>query len=525
MNNKIYKSSLFIFYLLLFYSFYCALNSGLSIDENFHHINGEVRYLYLVNIGDFDKYDFNNNRYYPGLVDTIHYILFKIISGFLDIKFLVEIKHSINFIFASFGLFGLFLLTKKTFNKEIAIFSCIITLLNPFYFGHMGINPKDPVLFTFLIWTLYFLVKYLENINSDRIKYLLFLALMIGLGSNTRLTFLSLLFPVILICLYYAWKKTQNLKLIFFDISIILLITFLTIIIVWPHFHNGGYELIFENIKESSNWGKYIFVKYGLINGEFYEIINTPRNYIFKIVVNRLPIFIILLFISSYLVLYYKKEYLTLNTNPNSLKYFIILNIIIYWPILVVVVGKIHLYDNLRLFTFLLPFISVISAISLWYLIDDFKNSKIYIKFFVIILLFFNILFFVRFVSIAPYQYIYVNHLSAPKFNSSKNMYEHDYWLASVGELIYKIKLKYGKDSSNLKIALCGGRALTHGYYFASVLKNFNIYDHLNADYVIVSNRNFNQEKKTCDQKFPGKDILNVEKNNLVLSAFRKIKK
>ena len=78
-------------------------------------------------------------------------------------------------------------------------------------------------------------------------------------------------------------------------------------------------------------------------------------------------------------------------------------------------------------------------------------------------------------------------------------------------------------DEKINKIALCGGRALTHGYYFASILNNYNIYDYSNADYIIISNRNFNLEKLTCDQKFPGKDLLNVKKNNLVLSSFRKL--
>jgi len=136
-----------------------------------------------------------------------------------------------------------------------------------------------------------------------------------------------------------------------------------------------------------------------------------------------------------------------------------------------------------------------------------------------------NVLFLARFISISPYNYVYVNYFSSPVFSNSQNKYEHDYWLTSVGELTKKIRSKYGNKTSEMKIALCGGRALTHGYYFATILKNFNIYNFEEADFVIVSNRNLQYDKKTCIQKFSGDDLVSVKKNGLLLSSFRKIKK
>ena len=50
------------------------------MDENFHHISGQVRYIYLKNLGDFDKYKkIYALDYYPGFNDTINYVLYKII--------------------------------------------------------------------------------------------------------------------------------------------------------------------------------------------------------------------------------------------------------------------------------------------------------------------------------------------------------------------------------------------------------------------------------------------------------------
>jgi len=344
---------------------------------------------------------------------------------------------------------------------------------------------------------------------------------MIGLGSNTRITFLSLLFPLIVFGIYYVWINTKSLKIIFTDLFTISIITFLLIIIIWPHFHNGEYGLIFENIKQSSKW--LISVKHGLINGNFYEVQNTPRSYILQIFLNRMPIFIILLFILTYVIILNKNEYLNEQLGKNFNLKFLLLNFIFYWPILILIISKINLYDNFRLILFLIPFLSTISSIGLWYLIKNYTSIKLFSKSILILILIFNVLFMVRFISITPYNYVYVNYLNSPKLTNSQNKFEHDYWLTSVGELIKKINKKYGNKTKNMKIALCGGRALTHGYYFASILNNYNIYDYSNADYIIISNRNFNLEKLTCDQKFPGKDLLNVKKNNLVLSSFRKL--
>ena len=145
MDKIFYKISTIFIFILIILAFYSSLKNGLSIDENFHHINGEVRYHYLKNLGNFEKYDFNDNRFYPGLVDTVSFIFFKILSSIVNLKYLVEIKHSINFLYAVVGLYGLYLVNQKIFNKQIAIISCLLTMMNPFFFGHMGINPKDPI--------------------------------------------------------------------------------------------------------------------------------------------------------------------------------------------------------------------------------------------------------------------------------------------------------------------------------------------------------------------------------------------
>ena len=171
MQNSYYKILFYFTLVLALFSLYCALKIGLAMDENYHHTNGGLRYLYLIKLGNFDSYNFLNNRYYPGLYDTIHYFFCKLIDIFIDIKHTVKIKHFVNYSFSSLGILGLFFVNRKIFNKEVAILSCILTFLNPIFFGHMGMNPKDPIIFFALIWAIYFFIKYLENFERFRFKY------------------------------------------------------------------------------------------------------------------------------------------------------------------------------------------------------------------------------------------------------------------------------------------------------------------------------------------------------------------
>ena len=137
MQNKKELALNIIIIFLLFFSYYSTLIVGLSWDEIFHYLNGKVRFEYLKTFGKFKNYNYSNNIYYPGLYDTITYFaghIIKIINNNFFENYFIEIKHTINFIFGSLSILGLYKLVKVFFNKKTAYLSCIFTLLNPFFF-------------------------------------------------------------------------------------------------------------------------------------------------------------------------------------------------------------------------------------------------------------------------------------------------------------------------------------------------------------------------------------------------------
>ena len=199
-----------IFFLLIF-SYYSSLIVGLSWDEIFHYINGKLRFEYLKTFGGFKDYNYSNNIYYPGLYDTIAYIFGYVIriinSNFFEIYF-IEIKHTINFFFGALSIVGLYKLVKVFFNKKIAYLSCIFTLLNPFFFGHLGVNPKDIIIFFSYIYFIYFFLKYL-NKDKNKISNILYTSFFIGFGCGIRISFLAIVFPIIIFGLIFLIKKKK----------------------------------------------------------------------------------------------------------------------------------------------------------------------------------------------------------------------------------------------------------------------------------------------------------------------------
>ena len=564
--NK-FLSSLII--LMIFFAWWCSLTIGLSWDEYFHHINGLVRYNFLTSLGDFQKFEFRNNKFYPGLYDTISYA-FGQIFFFINKKFYVQnidlIMHIVNISFSSLSILGLYLLTKEIFNKKIALLSVLLTLFNPFFFGHMGMNSKDIVVFFSFIWFCYFFYLYCKK-EEKIFKNLILASLCIGFGCGVRLTFLIVIFPAIILGFIFLIKKFKSnylilVKRLSLHIPIVFIITIFLIILCWPHFivelQKGNFiEFTALIIKNTINWidGP----KIGLMNGEFYEVFNTPRTYFLDLIIYRLPFYLTLLLISSYFLIFLKKININ-NEIENFNQKFISLNIIAFFPIGLALILSVNLYDNLRLFLFIIPFLSIISALALNYFFENFKNY-IQIKVVTVIVLFLFTLSFYRFVILTPYQYTYVNY-SYLKFENSIGKFEHDYWGSSYKELVNKIKEKYSKEEiKSFKIADCGGGDYTLIYYLNKYLKIKKTYSNINvldqATHIVMNNRAFldvfenkhvkdlvdekgnmlisDMEKvsrapnirQTCfDYKpFSGKDAVVVARNGLPLTIFREVDK
>ena len=554
----------FIAFLLLL-AWWSSLTIGLSTDEYFHHINGLVRFEYLKTFGKFDKYQFRDNEFYPGLYDTLSYSVGQIVF-FINKSFYVNnidlLMHIVNISFSSLSILGLYVFTKKIFNKNIAILTSLLTLLNPFFFGHMGMNSKDLIVFFSLIWFCYYFYLYCSE-DEKILKNLILSSFFIGFGCGVRLTFLVVIFPVIICGLIFLFKKYKFetkylIKRLIIHSLIAITVSLFFIILCWPHMieeiRNDNFINFFSIIvKNTINW--HGGPKLGLINGEYYEVFNTPKAYFLNIVLYRLPFYFTLLIVATYFLIFTKKLFIKKNITDFYHK-FLIINLIGFFPVLLSLILKVNLYDNLRLFLFIVPFFCLIAAFSIDQLFSTFNNSFISKFFLIIIIVLFSFSFY-RFILLTPYQYDYVNY-STLKYKNINEKWEHDYWGSSYKELILKIKSKYSKEEiKNFKITNCSGdRTLL--YYLTKELGIKKIYrgtEEPEATHVVLINRTtldvFNPKiypkinhlvnrkgvmelkdleyvvrfpgvQTTCFKQYEGANEVVVSRNGVVLSIFRK---
>ena len=520
---------------LIIFSLLSSLFLGLSWDENFHFVNGMLRFEYLKTLGNFKDYNYNNNQYYPGLYDTIQYsigYIIRLIDQNFYKNYLAEILHLINFFFSVLSIIGFYLITKVFFNKSIATLASSLTLLNPFFFGHMGINPKDIVIFFSLIWFCYFFYKYLNN-EKNTILNLIMASFFIGFGCGVRLSFLITVFPVILCGLIYLFRKfNDELLYLIKRLTFHFLLSFFTIMflisISWPHLilsimEGNFFTFIFSVIKNSIAWNA--GPSLGLINGQFYETYSTPSTYFLDILRFRMPFFISILFFFSYFLIITNNNTFKLYLK-NFDKKFIIINFIFFFPIIISILLHVKIYDNLRLFLFLIPLLSLVASFSLYHLLKNFKKSS-RSKLYLLLVSFFFSIFIYRFIILTPYQYSYVN-FSHFMMKNSINKFEHDYWATSFKELTIKIKALYPQSKiDKFKITVCGGDKEALLYYLEKNLNVKKIYTLDQATHIIMTNRaSFDINTKiTCFNRYEGKNLTYVSRGKLIFSVLREISK
>ena len=562
--NRIFIS--FISLLILF-SWWSALTIGLSWDEYFHHINGLKRYNFLVSLGEDKNFQFRNNEFYPGLYDTLSYAIGQIFL-LINKKFYANnidiVMHSVNIIFSTLSILGLYLFSKKIFNKNIALISVLLTLLNPFFFGHMGMNSKDIVIFFSLVWFSYYFFLYCTE-NEKLIKNLLLASFFLGFGCGVRLTFLIVVFPVVICGLIYLFNKYKSnysslAKRLLPHILITFFITIFFVFLCWPHIFvsiqsDNFFRFLSIIIKNTINWND--GPKIGILNGEYYEVFNTPKSYFLYFLIYRIPIYFSILLIFSYYLIFFQKLKVK-DEIDNFNNKFLIINLIAFFPIFLVIILSANVYDNIRLFLFVVPFFSIIASFSVNQLLKTYKDSiKNKISIYIILILF--SLSFYRFIALTPYQYTYVNFMY-PSFKETLDKFEHDYWGATYKELVKEMKSKYTiKEVQSFKFADCSGGNSTLLYYLNrhfGVKRLYNIDERPSkVTHIALNNRSFldifnnpllgdlvNKEgfmkiedmekvvrtpgvKTTCFKNYEGKDEVIVSRNGTKFSSIRKLNK
>jgi len=524
------KSENFILFFLVIFSIYCSLNLGMTFDEPLHYQNGLNRLRYSLSLGRYEYHDILHLRYYPGFYDTLS----AFVSQVFPKKYEVEIHHITNLFFSLSAIIGVTQITKILFNKKVSKIVFLILLLNPIFFGHISMNPKDPMVAFSNIWTTFFIIRYFQtqHIEERRKYFSTLIGIVIGFGIGIRVFFLATVLPIIVLFLIEIYflriVKNKNFSLIIFfkDFIKIFLIAYFIMIIFWPNVHSNIFILPFKLTFNSL----YDFTQgtpWGLLNGEFYRTINTPKLYLLVNFFYKLPEYILFTYLIFIFLVLKDRNFFKNHFKLFNLKILSLIFIIIY-PFIVSFIMPLKTFDGLRYYLFLIPYLCIIPGITFYYLI---YHSNLFLNKLLMFFLFISFSYFLfNFFSLTPYHYTYLNIFNG-KFSEASNKFENDYWGSSIKELVNKIK-KSDKfeNGKNYRIAFCGINYNIGSYYLENIKKFQFIKSSKDDDYdfIIMTNRHNGKdfdkknEVKTCFNSYKGEDVLSVRRNGLLLSTIRK---
>ena len=514
---KSYKKLVFI--ILIFFSSYCAITIGFSWDEGFLIKQGKSTANYLLSLGLKEQEKLFRSEFYSPIYYALRYLFVQSIPT----TYQVEANHLINLFFSLATIIGIKKICENFFNKEVGIIIFLVLFFFPAYFGHMGFNSKDTIIAFCNIWIFYSAIKY---ILLKKNKYIYYISILSAIGTGLNLFFLGSLIPLIIFFFLelFVLKKLSknNLDKKEFFISLLkgFLIFYFLLVLFWPDTHQNIIIkpfIFFNEWAFSDIWRGYPYI---LFNGEYYLYADIPKKYLLVNLIYKSPEYFLVLYILFFFILFFSKPFFDRRISFFYYKLFSITFMALY-PFLLLLFTPFSIYDGLRHVLWMLPYLCVVPALTIFYLIKNLDYLKIKIVYSIIICL---IVYFVfNFLIMTPYQYTYLNFLNGKKENHITR-FENDYWGGSVKELINKID-KSKED--RMTIALCGiSKGVVKFHLKKKGFKNYEIGNNKNSEYIIMTNRatiDKNNNLTNCFDKFSGDDIYKVSRNGVKLSVIRKI--
>ena len=516
------KEKIIIFF-LFFFAIYCALNIGQAWDEKAHLLHGKITLDYLFSFGKID-----NQILYRENYSTLYWSFLYLLTKIAPLKYEIQTTHLINLLFSLSTIYGLGKLVREIFNKDVGKIVFLILLLYPIFFGHMGINSKDTILAFSHIWISYLILRYLKkqhDINSAN-KYLFLIGLLASIGTGIQLVFLGSLIPIIILVfldVFFIKKliyKKFILKKFIFDLIKCFVIFYFFLIFFWIDTYSNIFLLPFKFLSQTFSESYWTGWPYNLINGNYYNSEDIPKNYLIINFIFKSPEYILILYLIFFVTFFknnnfFKKKFVFFNYKISFL-----FSVLIF-PNLVLFLVPYPIYDGMRLFVWTVPYYCIIPGLALYYL---YKNNKsIFSKGINVFLSVVIIYFLYNFFQITPYQYTYLNILNGKK-NERYKKFENDYWGTSLKELISESKLSKTKE---YQVATCGVSInITKEISKKNGYKNFNFVNEKNADLIIMTNRVTvkNNVMINCFDKYDGNNVSEVKRGNLTLSSIRNIR-
>tara|TARA_B100000035_G_scaffold39302_1_gene29636 strand:+ start:29920 stop:31590 length:1671 start_codon:yes stop_codon:yes gene_type:complete len=408
LNNKI----VFITTILIF--FFTQLNfiykGGTTYDADGLRFGSslvieKIRRILSLNF-NFQDLPYSDVEYYGLIIILPAYVFAQIMTKSLDDfefkNFITDdsliyfFMHFFLLIYASACLFIICNKLSKLINFKTSFTFLCVLILTPSFSGHALFNLKDiPYALNMFIFFLFFIESYekitLEKLNS---KILLKLSFILSLFIVIRVN--AIFFSFLLILCLIIQKK--DIKIFTQTIFIVNLIKIYLLALVFLYFFTPSawlnpsgwiYEALYQQFFDSWSGST-------LTNGNFVLASNMNWKYLLEWLVFKLPLIYHLGILAT---LFYLFKRQTIPVYSEVAMYFVFLVILMF------IIFKPGVYDGLRQFLFLIPFLALILSQIMIKISKDFNFS-----FKLIFIPLFFYLIFTQY-GLGQYRYVYFNEL------------------------------------------------------------------------------------------------------------------
>lgn len=504
---------------------------GISGDEWIQNEYGKEIYAYFFEGKDDVLYPQNRLQFYDAI---IYYtggfeLLCATVYKTLGIEDEYAVRHVINSLFGVLLFVFTGLLAKEvTGSWKAALIALALIVFTPRIFGHAMNNPKDIPFAAGIIFSLYFMVRFVKELPNPRIRDMILLAIGIGLTLNIRIGGLLLIAYAGLYSLLkvaeLVYQKKMNLgkdlrRLIGFGVMIAGA-GYVLGIIFWPYALQDPWNNPFEALEKMTNFPITVSV---LFEGLQPKSDQLPWYYAIKWMWISNPI-VILIGAAIFIALLFP-----ILKNYGWLAIFMVLFAAVFPPAYAIQ-QKSVIYDGWRHFLFVWPPVVVLAATAWFYLINNLAKAKAvrYVALGAFLILWFLPLRWM--VASHPNQYVYFNEIFGG-IEKAYGEFETDYYMNSLKQGINWLVVEEGlKDQQDTVTILTN--CLKESKQYQRVIGipavfRYSKYERRiekDWDYAIFISRF--TDKSLLDKNWPQKGLAihNIEQDGVVLTTIMKKK-
>ena len=520
-SNAFKKLSYALFAFLVIFVLVTFKQYGISNDELVQHTYGQLLVkFYASGFADQSAFTYKNLYLYGGFFDLVAALLEKALP-----LWVWDIRHLLSAIFGLVGMMGAYKITRELANERAAFLTLLMLALTGAWSGAMFTHTKDVSFGACMIWALYYTLLISKELPQAPIKLSIKLGIAIGLALGLRIggafAVIYLLLLILIAALLHSKKLGSRVTFCWEAAKGLIpagIVAFALMALCWPWGVMGADHILIA----AKSFSHFAFNMNTIANGEWINIGDISRFYLFEYLAVRLPeIFLLgILFASLLLIAKLSNIQTTYRAYLSNKLPEISLAIAVLFPILFVLYDRPALYNGVRHFTFIIPPLAIMSGIGLaraWQALAHQKTWQIGFAA-VGMALTLNTVYLMY--SLHPYEYVYYNHLAGKNMQTIEHKWEADYWSSSLidaGKMLTDyLTVEQKNDPSEHQgpyyVAVCAEAFQGQAY----LDKRFQVTeDWVLADF-FMSSTNMN-----CDQVLKGKMVGTVERLGAQLAVVK----